>query len=414
AAAEPALLWTGDSALPVTSVRIEDVPRRTLPERLKVAIEAMLAPPQEEGRKSLLEFYGEVERRWNAWPLYSMLLAAIGVRKLRKTDFRPAPYLQSSTRDWQPYFDKVPHEPRLSAWIKATLLPAFAFADNLSVYYAQKYRSAYVFNFAAAVVAVTFALVGLFYEPSAGVRRVFEFGEISIIVAILLVVRTGSRARWHQRSMEYRRLAEWLRHLRILSLTIARSSVHRPGRSAGEAIDWVSWYTYALDRQVPLPNAVANAEYLRRARDVLQDPELSGQIGYNSTNAKRMHAVGERLHKTGHTLFGMTLVTCTAFLLLNWSHGESELGHALAFFTAFLPTLGAALNAIRVQGDFESVAHRSKQTEQRLKQLSDIISAEGLQFARLSDRMEKAADLMTADLSEWQTLFMTRPLSLPA
>jgi hypothetical protein len=197
-------------------------------------------------------------------------------------------------------------------------------------------------------------------------------------------------------------------------LTVARSAVHRPGRSRAEDFDWVSWYTYAIDRQVPLPNAVANAEYLEKARTVLRDPELAGQIGYNRANARRMHEVAGRLHKAGHGLFWMTLITCAAFLILNWSNGETELGHALAFFTAFLPTLGAALNAIRVQGDFETVAHRSKATETRLKQLSDLIGEETLQFARLSDRMEKAADLMTADLSEWQTLFMTRPLSLPA
>ena len=414
AQAEPVLLWTGDSALPVTSVRIEDVPRQPLAERLAVAIEAMLAPPEREGRSSLVQFYNEVQELFNPWPLYSILLALIGVRKLRKTDFQPPPYLKNSTRDWQAYFDKGPREPRLTKWIRETLLPAFAFADNLSVFYAQKYRSAYVFNFTAAVIAVTFALVGLFYDPSALVRRIFEFGEITIIVAILLVVRTGSKAQWHKRSMEYRRLAEWLRHLRILSLTAARSAVHRPGRASGDGADWVSWYTYALDRQVPLPNTIANTEYLERAREVLKDPELAGQINYNRANARRMHMVAERLHKAGHGLFWMTLITCSAFLILNWSRGESELGHILAFFTAFFPTLGAALNAIRVQGDFETVAHRSKQTEQRLTQLSDVIGNESLQFARLSDRMEKAADLMTADLSEWQTLFMTRPLSLPS
>jgi hypothetical protein len=72
------------------------------------------------------------------------------------------------------------------------------------------------------------------------------------------------------------------------------------------------------------------------------------------------------------------------------------------------------VNAIRAQGDFETVARRSEEAERRLSELDQIIASEPLAFARLSDRIEKAADLMTADLSEWQILFRTRPLSLPA
>ena len=33
---------------------------------------------------------------------------------------------------------------------------------------------------------------------------------------------------------------------------------------------------------------------------------------------------------------------------------------------------------------------------------------------RLADRVQKTSDIMMADLEEWQTVFRTRPLSLPA
>jgi hypothetical protein len=43
-----------------------------------------------------------------------------------------------------------------------------------------------------------------------------------------------------------------------------------------------------------------------------------------------------------------------------------------------------------------------------------ILADEPLDFARLTDRIQKTSDIMMADLEEWQTVFRTRPLSLPA
>jgi hypothetical protein len=42
------------------------------------------------------------------------------------------------------------------------------------------------------------------------------------------------------------------------------------------------------------------------------------------------------------------------------------------------------------------------------------LTEEPLTFGRLTDRIVKASDIMIADLLEWQTVFRTRPLSLPA
>ena len=82
--------------------------------------------------------------------------------------------------------------------------------------------------------------------------------------------------------------------------------------------------------------------------------------------------------------------------------------------TAAFPTFGAALNAVRVQGDFETVGERSAATAMRLASVRAALEREPLEFPRLADRTQHAAEVMSVDLSEWQTLFRTRPLSLPA
>ena len=79
-----------------------------------------------------------------------------------------------------------------------------------------------------------------------------------------------------------------------------------------------------------------------------------------------------------------------------------------------IPSFGAALNAIRMQGDFDTVARRSLATESRLIAIRAALHAPGLDFARLADLVQKTAEVMGADVSEWRTLFRTRPLSLPA
>ena len=60
------------------------------------------------------------------------------------------------------------------------------------------------------------------------------------------------------------------------------------------------------------------------------------------------------------------------------------------------------------------MAEQSKRTAKRLAAVDRVLAEEPLEFARLADRVQKTSDIMMADLEEWQTVFRTRPLSLPA
>ena len=53
-------------------------------------------------------------------------------------------------------------------------------------------------------------------------------------------------------------------------------------------------------------------------------------------------------------------------------------------------------------------------TAARLAVVRNALENEPLEFPRLADRTQQAADVMSSDLAEWQTLFRTRPLGLPA
>jgi hypothetical protein len=46
--------------------------------------------------------------------------------------------------------------------------------------------------------------------------------------------------------------------------------------------------------------------------------------------------------------------------------------------------------------------------------IDKILADDPLILARIADRVEKTSDVMMSDVLEWQTVFRTRPLSLPA
>ncbi|MGZ5998618.1 MAG: hypothetical protein ACXWLC_04420, partial [Rhizomicrobium sp.] len=179
---------------------------------------------------------------------------------------------------------------------------------------------------------------------------------------------------------------------------------------------WVSWYARAIEREIPVPSLAVDQTYLAAVRDAVRNAELRTQIDYNHNNAIAMEAAGERLHLAGSLLFLATLAICVGYLCLYFL--APELAHGwknwTIFLTALFPTVGAAINAIRAQGDFQSVADRSRETALNIEELDAAMAQEPLEFARLADRVEKAADLLMADVAEWHVLFRTRPLSLPA
>ena len=435
------LLWTGDLELPPGKMRIEDLPQRDALAQLPAVVAALVAPPDDgRAQAGLRAFYRQPAERSRGWPLYSIFLWTLGVRALRWSDFVEPPIDEREQLDWRARFpDRQPADP-LSAAVCATLLPAVAACDRLAVRYSELYRSAFVFNFLAAAIAVSLALLGLTTElhwwkareiDLLAVKAVLVTMEIGLIWTILSIWRVGERHQWHQRWLNYRRAAEWLRHLRILSLVGARSPIARPrkeprGRSEAkrgvrlEQDDWVSWYVRSVERLLPLPNRVTDQVYLTEVKGAVIGEELNGQIAYHHANSHRMEMVAHRLHVNGLVLFitpavvgGLFLVAFLTQAVTGWKCAE-DIRFFVTGLTAALPAFGAALNAVRVQGDFETVGERSAATAARLASVRGALESEPLDFPRLADRTQRAAEVMSVDLSEWQTLFRTRPLSLPA
>jgi hypothetical protein len=437
---EARLLWTGDMDLPPAKVRTEDLPASDAFAALTHVIGTLITPPADTStRASLVAFYEEPPRPRHGWRLYSALLALLGVRQLERTDFRPKDEHPHSPDRWRALFPGPP-EPLTEA-VCNTLLPAVTLPDRFAVRYSELYRSAYVFNFLAAAVAVAFALLGLTTELPGLKARLDEnglllvklaliVGEIMLLSAIVAIWSRGASRGWHRRWLDYRRAAEWLRHLRVLSLVGARAPIPRPRRTTrlhtgterGKPVqdDWVGWYVRAVERLLPPPNRAVDADYIEAVRIAVITVELRGQINYHHDNSRHMALTARRLHRGGLVLFAGPAVVGAVFIACYFGYliWRSDLAFKSRFWvtglTAAFPAFGAALNAIRVQGDFETVAARSEDMAARLATIREAMRTDPADFARLADRIQKAVAVMGAEQSEWRTLFGTRPLSLPA
>ncbi len=390
-------------------------------ELARAIAQVLTLPTQAEAQRSLKGYLSSKERRWNLCPWYSLLSWLFAGRPIRRSDFYLPPAIADTAEKWSDYLAMLPTDRAQRPAIERILLPACAVADHLATYYSLVYRSTYVFNFLFSALAVGLALSGVFiHQPT--VKSYFVGAELAVIVVILVTWLYGHRRQWHRRWLECRRLAECLRHLRIFAPLAAAGPLDRPGADGGDEEDWVSWYAWSLRRRLPLPDRAVDGEYLDKLRTAVRIAELSGQISYHERNAERMYQLDHRIHLSGQWLFVATAGICIIFLCLVWSgvlRDSAEPGGSLllsisTFFTALLPTLGAALAAIHAQGQFNTSADQSALTAKRLTAIDKILAEQEPVFARLADRVEEIADVMMSDLIEWHTIFRTRPLSLPA
>lgn len=384
--------------------------------------EILALPAQTEAQRSLKRYLNTKERRWNLCPWYSLLSWVFSGRPLQRSDFYLRPAVADTKDKWQSYLTILPPDRAQRPAIENILLPACAVADHLANYYSLVYRSTYVFNFLFAAIAVVLALGGIFiHEPE--LKSYLVIAELAIIVVVLITWRYGHLKQWHRHWLECRRLAEFTRHLRIFAPLGISGSPGRPRRhrDAGEE-DWINWYGWSLRRLLPLPDCVVDNAYLQKMRDIVRNIEIDGQINYHNANVKRMNRLDHRIHRSGEFLFAATAALCLIFLVTIWSGALHDVAQStrdlvlstVTFLTALLPTLGAALGAIRAQGDFRTLAEQSARTAKRLAAIDQMLAAEGPSFAELTGRVEQLSDVLMADLREWHTIFQTRPLALPA
>jgi len=406
-------------------------------DELKELVRSVLAVPQPEEvsnailraaqRRSetlpltaLRDFYGERQHKVNRGIWWIIFRDLLGSGKWPKFKPRAENYEKAVERDW--------HLPAHSSLAESVhfLHPFYAWSDKLAVHYSNIYRSTFIQTFLLSSFAVAFALLPIALGKQSGMIRhgdaIFIILELLAILWILISVLLGHRKRWHERWIDYRLIAELIRHLRLMvPLGSGRPFPQLPTHLAsyGNPADtWMAWYVRAIERELGLPTAQMNAEHLGNCRDHLSKL-LQSQIDFHKSNSSRCQNIEQRLHKGGIWMLGLTLAACTIHLLPNLISGFREphrLPRWLVFLCGFLPALGAAFAGILNQGEFRRLGKRSAAMHMALTRLqrelapTSPLAAPGQRLNHLARISRRVSQLMTEEVMDWRVVFKDRPL----
>jgi hypothetical protein len=354
----------------------------------------------------------------------------------------PARDVSETKREWEGITSQTPVKGGFRSRIEGILLPRFAAADMLASHFSHVYRSAFVLGYMCAAIAVAIALIGVLpiSSETSGIAKAVRFkavlaaAELVPIIAAIIIVGFGRRNHWHRRWLDYRALAESLRHLRFLAPVGAcpRDPFQADGAERGP--DWVRWYLRATIREIGCPSAVIDAKYQRALLGATDRFEVDAQISYHSDNRDQLKELHHTLVQIGDTCFvaiGVILVVflLTFFVALAVGAGPPAIARdrqslmallhsakpLITYLAAFLPALGAAIAGIRFTGDFDGFADQSARTANSLANMkpSYARAIDEPDLARTASILIETARVMTVDLGGWHSLYKRRDLTLP-
>jgi hypothetical protein len=412
-------------------------------ETLVSTLLASFAPPRVQspssagasaGRQGLKRYLGERWRRRCFFATYDALRRLAHGNLPRLTISYPT--IDQRAHDWDEFIKLAPDVKNLSQRVTDVLLPRYIWADTLAVHFSHLYRSAYVFAYLLSALAVFIALGTVFIHDDPGDRpydvlhtkAIFVICELVVIALIILAVWAGRRLLWHERWLNYRMLAEMLRHGRFFAYLSEFGRTQATERESERL--WMLWYIRATMREIGLPTATLDGNYQKSILNATLVDEITGargQIRYHQTTHESANHIDHLLHRLGVTCFVATSMILIAFLALfglQQALGSSILENMLlvtkpivTFLSAGLPALGAAVAGIRVHGDFDGQAERSAKMVDELNQIKDDYEgaiARGVILNESADLLIRTAGIMSEDLAVWQALYGRKRLALPA
>src|SRR5579871_1957466 len=386
----PRLYWRGLDDRHTTPIHLDDHPTAPIGSSLAGAIEALVRPPPGGNEKhGLGHYFREKERRIAPRFEFPLLMLLLGLAWPRKRDFL------------------LPHPEALAKKLikpgggSHAIAAAFGWADSLATRFAQDFRSAVVSNFLLSAIAV-FVAVALPYPWSA-----IELGLILVLVVNAII---GNWRGWHHRWIESRELAERLRVASAMYMLASRISA-----PFGVAPTWPAWYARAIRREAGLRNGRLGETELSEIRLGLLKL-VTDQAAYHERTSQSFTRLHARLNNVGLFSFVAALVATAAILLVR-GFGLFPYTEGLARFaivvSATLPAIASASYAIRIIGDFEGAAKRSRRMKTQLDALALSLEDRGSELEWLHDRVHKAGEILLSDLANWRLAAESRGLAMP-
>ena len=408
---------------------------------LSTALEPIFAAPAattREGRPGtaragLKRFLAE---RWPThcyFTFYDFLRRALLLRWPRLVIAYDA--FEKRSSDWDDFIKRSPETENLRERLRTVLLPRYIWADSLAIHYSHLYRSAYVVAYYLSALAAIVALIGVTFHAKQG-QVILLLSEFIAISLIMTIVWQGQRRLWHERWLEYRALAETLRHGRFLAFVSEFGGVRHYTPSPGShEPSWMAWYFRATVREIGLPAATLDGTFQWHVLEATLEEEIGGkdgQLAYHRSNRDSAHRIDHVLHVAGVCLFGITVFALLLFIAgytfeyaYVWvTKGSSPMGLGpfldtakpiLVVVTVGFSSIGAALAGIRVHGDFEGSAERSAHMVDQLEAHKNeylSLTARNADLDATGETLIRTARIMSEDLAAWKDLYGRKRLTL--
>lgn len=333
---------------------------------------------------------------------------------------------ESIDREMNRHSEKLPSHAQISSVTKDDIQPghtaanhayfaAYLRADRLASYYAALHRSTFVFIYLLGAGALIVAALAIALSNPADYGNASVYCAVVEIVLLLLIYvlfKRDKRQQLHDRWLEYRCIAEFLRPTMYLSLFGSHFPMRRfcdneeilsrnlLGHGRPERC-WAYLYTETVLRWVGFSGYKINDDYLQRALRFTRSQWISQQYRYHSRNALAMNLMGRRLAKMSEYLFIATIgVVCmkVAFGLLPARFYLAS--KACGVLAAWFPVLGTTAFAIRNHAEFEISAQRSLSAREILLGYNRRLKLLGERPARLKAVDELLRELTAATITE--------------
>jgi hypothetical protein len=293
------------------------------------------------------------------------------------------------------------------------------------------YRRAFLLTTVLGLVAVGAGVaagaLGMPHEKGATAFKVVEF---AVMLLVLGMYSREKKMRWRIRWLNYRQLAEQLRHSRYLLLLGRAIPIEVPVymQEFHDDSDWTNWYVRAFMRQASLPNARVDRDYLEAVRWLLERRQVGYQYEYYAQSSKHQERTDGRLDRAigilVWTVLGLLGVYLGLHFYADW-FGPPRLIHLLdrarpwiTAISATLPAIAAALSAIKNHGEYAQNTLRyrgmavtlhdlmGELAEQRGALNGDLTRAYGV-IARLA---ASTAGYLLEEVYQWRTILQMKEL----
>lgn len=289
--------------------------------------------------------------------------------------------------------------------------------DELSNYYGNQYRGAFIANYLMGALAVLAALipVGFAFEQHFGhdaghYALLFTAIELAIILAILLIYKIGANPhghqhsrtllgirinrRWHERWIEYRILAERFRYMEIL-YPIGIDPQKDGAARQNDLGEWVNAYFAMRLNEQKIGRTHDLAAYKARLLSIMK-----GQSDYHHKNAHRSEHIHHRLHTFATWMFYATLAACASHFV--WHNP------ILILAAAFFPAVAAAMHGILASGEFSKIAKVSEQMHKKMEELIQELNAGG----KIETIAENFHNIVIGEAMGWRAMFRDKNVPL--